>query len=298
MVAGDSPAEDWAIEEINRSYSRGHFRSAIFDFDGTISLIREGWQGIMIPYFTTELAACPGAARISPGLLEEEARNFIYINTGKQTVYQCIELAERVKKLGGRARGALEYKKEYHRRLSHRIAGRIAELSENPGAVEKYLVPGSLAFLGALKERGLSLYLASGTDEIYVKQEARLLGVDRYFDGIYGAQDNYKSFSKKIVIDRIITGQGLRGEELVGFGDGYVEIENIKTAGGFACGLATDEQRRRGLDRWKRNRLVSSGADIIIPDFTETAKLMEYLFPPRFVRAEPCPADTPRGNSL
>ncbi|MDR2314572.1 MAG: haloacid dehalogenase-like hydrolase [Spirochaetaceae bacterium] len=289
-VLENSPEEDWAIEEINPSGVRGpgvrgpglrgHFRSAIFDFDGTISLIREGWQGIMIPYFTAELAACPGAARIPPGLLEEEVRNFIYVNTGKQTIYQCIELAERVKKLGGRARGALEYKKEYHRRLSRRIAGRIAELRENPGAAEKYLVPGSLAILGALKERGLPLYLASGTDEVYVTQEARLLGVEGYFDGIYGARDNYKSFSKKMLIRRIISGRGLRGEELLGFGDGYVEIENIKSAGGFACGLATDERRRRGVDRWKRNRLEASGADIIIPDFTGAGKLMDYLFPP------------------
>jgi len=28
---------------------RGNFRHALFDFDGTISLLREGWQGIMAP---------------------------------------------------------------------------------------------------------------------------------------------------------------------------------------------------------------------------------------------------------
>ncbi len=32
------------------------FRYAVFDFDGTLSLIREGWQSIMIPYFASELA--------------------------------------------------------------------------------------------------------------------------------------------------------------------------------------------------------------------------------------------------
>jgi hypothetical protein len=58
-----------------------------------------------------------------------------------------------------------------------------------------------------------------------------------------------------------------------------VEIENIKGVGGFACGVATDESRRQGVDQWKRNRLKDSGADIIIPDFTETPQLMKYLFP-------------------
>jgi hypothetical protein len=81
-----------------------------------------------------------------------------------------------------------------------------------------------------------------------------------------------------MVIDRITTENKLSGSELIGFGDGYVEIENIKNAGGFACGVATDEVRRRGIDQWKRNRLKNSGADIIIPDFTETPRLIEYLF--------------------
>jgi len=122
------------------------------------------------------------------------------------------------------------------------------------------------------------MYLASGTDENYVLEEAALLGVDHYFAGIYGAKDDYKSFSKKMLIDRVIRENNLHGRELLGFGDGYVEIENVKGVGGFACGLATDEVLRRGIDEWKRNRLKASGADIIIPDFTETPKLMAYLF--------------------
>jgi phosphoglycolate phosphatase-like HAD superfamily hydrolase len=271
--------ESWTIEELNPDYRRGRFRFAIFDFDGTISLIREGWQGIMIPYFTEELAACPGAAGVSMAALEEEARDFIYVNTGKQTIYQCIELAERVKRLGGGERDPLDYKAEYNRRLLERIKGRIAELEALPEKAPLYAVPGSFDILGALKERGIVMYLASGTDEAYVFKEARLLGIDGFFAGIYGARDDYKNFSKKIVIDRIIREHGLQGEELMGFGDGYVEIENVKDAGGFACGVATDEVKRSGVDRWKRGRLKASGADCIIPDFSETEKLLEYLFP-------------------
>jgi phosphoglycolate phosphatase-like HAD superfamily hydrolase len=271
--------EAWTIEELNPDYRRGRFRFAIFDFDGTISLIREGWQGIMIPYFTEELAACPGAADIPRDALEEEARDFIYINTGKQTIYQCIELAERVKRLGGRERDPLDYKAEYHRRLLERIKSRIAELEAFPEKAPLHVVPGSFNILRALKERGIVMYLASGTDEVYVLKEARLLGVDGFFAGIYGAQDDYRNFSKKLVIERIIREHKLQGEELIGFGDGYVEIENVKGVGGFACGVATNEVTRSGVDQWKRNRLKASGADCIIPDFSETEKLLEYLFP-------------------
>ncbi|HPO31061.1 MAG TPA: hypothetical protein PKX28_07460, partial [Candidatus Hydrogenedentes bacterium] len=37
------------IEIINSNVSLGQIRHALFDFDGTISLLREGWQHIMGP---------------------------------------------------------------------------------------------------------------------------------------------------------------------------------------------------------------------------------------------------------
>ncbi|MDR3146660.1 MAG: HAD family hydrolase [Treponema sp.] len=273
----------WSIEVVRREVPRGRFRYAIFDFDGTVSLIREGWQQIMVPYFTDELAACPDAQGRPREELAAEAREFIYVNTGKQTIYQCIRLAEEVARLGGKALTPLAYKAEYHRRLELRIADRIAELERDPRAAPRHVVPGTFDLLDALQKRGVVMYLASGTDEVYVRQEAALLSVAPYFAGIYGAQDDYRSFSKKMVIDRIICEHDLRGEELIGFGDGYVEIENIKGVKGFACGVASDEARRSGIDEWKRERLKRSGADIIIPDYTGTPELMDYLFP------APCP---------
>ena len=109
-------------------------------------------------------------------------------------------------------------------------------------------MPGARALLEALRARGLTLYLASGTDEIYMKEEAALLDVARYFDGgVYGALDDYQSFSKRILIQRILRLPGCRGDQLLGFGDGYVEIEEVKQVGGVAVGVATDEpecQRR------------------------------------------------------
>ena len=72
------------------------------------------------------------------------------------------------------------------------------------------------------------MYLASGTDDAAMKEEARLLAIDRYFDGgCHGALDDYKSFSKAILIRRIIDAAEARGEEFLAFGDGFVEIENV-----------------------------------------------------------------------
>jgi hypothetical protein len=70
-----------------------------------------------------------------------------------------------------------------------------------------------------------------------------------------------------------------RGEELVGFGDGYVEIKNVKDAGGVAVGVATDEPECRVVNQWKRERLVKVGADFIIPNFLCREPLSKALFP-------------------
>ena len=37
------------IEVLRPELPRGRFRSVLFDFDGTLSLIREGWPQVMIP---------------------------------------------------------------------------------------------------------------------------------------------------------------------------------------------------------------------------------------------------------
>lgn len=271
------PDPYWKIEVIHDDVKRGKFKSAIFDFDGTLSLIREGWQGVMIPYFVEVLKATPLAE--DEESIKRCVTDFVDLLTGKQTIYQAIQLAEEVKKRGGVPLDPLEYKREYNRRLMERIRHRIEGLKSGKNAPEDMVVPGTFELLTALKEKGLVLYLASGTDEPYVLDEARSLGIDVFFDGIYGAQDQYKLFSKAKVIQYMIEKHHLSGDELLGFGDGFVEIENVKSAGGLAVGVASDEVRRAGINQWKRNRLINAGADIIIPDYRKTQDIIDYLFP-------------------
>jgi phosphoglycolate phosphatase-like HAD superfamily hydrolase len=184
-----------------------------------------------------------------------------------------------VERRGGRALDPLVYKKMYLDRLWVKISGRIDELRKGHASPEQYMVPGSRALLESLRERGLKLYLASGTDHANVVEEATLLDVARYFDGgIHGARDDYKNFSKKILIQKIITGTGVAGGEIVGFGDGYVEIEEVKLVGGVAVGVATTEPECREIDAWKRDRLVGVGADFIVPNFERHAELARLLF--------------------
>ena len=96
---------------------------------------------------------------------------------------------------------------------------------------------------------------------------------------MYGALDDYQSFSKAILIQRIINSAEFRGHEFLGFGDGYVEIENVKNVGGVAVGVATSEPECMEIDEWKRSRLIGVGADFIVPNFLEPERLFETLFP-------------------
>ena len=126
-----------------------------------------------------------------------------------------------------------------------------------------------------------SLYLASGTDEPFVKKEAELLDVAKYFGPhIYGAKDDYKAFSKKMVIERILRENAISGEHLLSFGDGYVEIQNTKEAGGLAVAVASDEAHNGSgrMDPWKRTRLLGVGADLVIPDFRDAKALLHAIF--------------------
>ena len=266
------------LEILRQSVSPGRAKVAVFDFDGTLSLIRTGWVDVMVPMMVEIMA------ELKTGESEEDLRalvvDFVARLTGEQTIYQMIELTQQVKQRGGKPLAPLQYKRMYHDRLMQKIQHRREELRQGKVSSEQYLVPGARAFLESMRERGLKLYCASGTDEAYTLEEARLLEIDQYFDGhLYGALDDYKSFSKEILIRKMVSSMECRGDELVGFGDGYVEIKNVKDAGGIAVGVATDEPECRVVNSWKRDRLVKLGADFIIPNFLCREQLLQALFP-------------------
>lgn len=264
------------IEIIDAAVERGRIRHALFDFDGTISLIRQGWQDVMVPMMVEELIAT--GTDESPEELTAIVREFVDRLTGKQTIYQMIELAEQIRKRGAEPLDPLVYKHRYLDLLWERIAHRIEGLRDGSIDPETMCVPGAPAILEALRARGVTCYLASGTDQPYVLDEAEALGLTEYFAGIYGALDDYRSFSKAMVIERIIREHALSGPELVGFGDGYVEIQNVAEVGGIAVGVATDEAHPGELDAWKRNRLIVAGARAIVPDFREHRRLLAWLW--------------------
>lgn len=264
--------------EIHREIQTGNIRHVVFDFDGTISLIRDGWQNVMVPMMVEFLQTETDTTE-TPEQLEALVVEFVDRLTGKQTIYQMMQLGEEIAKRGGTPREPLAYKDAYNRRLLPVVEERIAGLAAGKLSAEPLRVPMSLEFLQSLREMGINCYLASGTDVEFVKNEAELLGVASSFDGgIFGALREYKKFSKAMVIQKILTDFSLSGDELLIIGDGYVEIENAKAVGAIAVGVASVEDNRYNMNADKRERLIRAGADIIIPDFREGTQLLSYLF--------------------
>jgi phosphoglycolate phosphatase-like HAD superfamily hydrolase len=265
------------IEVLRPDLPRGRFRGVLFDFDGTLSFIREGWPQVMIPMMVSVLRET--STTETDEQLAATVEDFVMRLNGRQTIYQMIQLADEVRKRGGQPHDPLVYKHRYHDLLMNRIQSRLDDLQSGRATPQDWTVPASHELLENLRSRGIPLYLASGTDVAFVRREAALLGLTPYFgEHVYGALDDYQNFSKKMIVEKILRDHNLAGDELLGFGDGYVEIEEIRRAGGVAVAVASDEVNRRGINAWKRNRLVDAGADIVIPEYRRHAPLLDWLF--------------------
>lgn len=262
--------------EIVKDWSGYDIKYALFDFDGTVSLVREGWQDIMIPYFE-EVIKETGTDETDEEI-KKVVTDFVDTLTGKQTIFQCIQLDEEVVKRGGPHREPIIYKNEYLRRLELRIKERKEKLLSGEVPAEAYLVPGSKDFLRLLQANGIKCYLASGTDEEDVLYEAKLLGLDDAFEGgIHGAYAAMTECSKELVIRDMIEKENIKPHEMVSFGDGYVEVLLVDELGGLAIGAATEEEKRCGINEWKRNRLITAGAKAIIPDFRDAEEILKLI---------------------
>jgi rfaE bifunctional protein kinase chain/domain len=267
----------------------GRIRHAVFDNDGTISTLRQGWEQIMAPVMIK--AVLGDKYKTADETVYNKVRNrvldYIDKSTGIQTIIQMEALVEMVREFGvviaDKVLDKLGYKEIYNDALMELVNQRIAKLKRGELDISDYTIKGVLKFLQALKSRGIKLYLASGTDHQDVVDEATALGYAHFFDGgIYGALGLPKAElqnSKKVVIERIMKENKLQGSELAVFGDGPVEMRESRKRDGIAVGIASDEIRRHGLNVEKRTRLVKAGAHIIVPDYSQQDELLKLLFP-------------------
>jgi phosphoglycolate phosphatase len=253
-------------------------RCAVFDFDGTLSLIRGGWTDIMVTMMVDHLRTLPRTTE-DESTLRKSVQHYVLGLNGKPTIYQMQRFATEITARGGTPDDPKQYHQEYLRRLGERIDERKRRLRAGEITADDLLVPGARAFLTALTNAGLELTLASGTELEFIQEEARVLEIDHFFEGrIFGPGDDPHVFSKRQVMRDLLIRHNITGTALIGVGDGVVETLDMSELGGLSIGVASDELHRSGnLEPWKRDRLVESGAHLIIPDYTAAEELAEHL---------------------
>jgi phosphoglycolate phosphatase len=267
---------DSDFEIIRHDLPRAGYKAVLFDFDGTLSLLREGWPEIMVGMMVEALL--PTGPKETEAELATLVEEFVMALNGQPAIFQMARLVEELQSRGGNANLPAEYLREYDTRLLRVVNERVREIQEQVVRPARWAVPGSHALLQNLRDRGLKLYLASGTHLRHVRSEADLLEVSPFFGSEINAPNgDDPHFSKRRVIERILAENGIGGTELLSFGDGVVETEEVRRAGGTAVAVASDWEHG-GVNRWKRDRLVPAGADVVIPDYARCSELLELLF--------------------
>src|SRR5262245_60261491 len=149
------------IEILRPDLPRGRYRAVLFDFDGTLSLLREGWPKIMVRMMVEALKWTGTAETFEElAVLTEE---FVMALNGRPAYFQMARLVDEVRARGGIPDSAEDYLAEYDRRLHAVIRERTREIAEGCCPRHRWAVPGSHSILDALRSRGMKLYLASGT---------------------------------------------------------------------------------------------------------------------------------------
>ncbi len=262
---------------LNPAAPRGQVAFALFDFDGTLSRLRRGWETVMQRYMEEVITS--GSA-LDVQSVRAEITTYIDESTGILTIHQMRWLTAAFRRLrpGSEPLGAHEHKRRYNARMAQLVKARLHGLRAQQ-IVEQYTVAGASEFLATLDRKDVVLYLASGTDDVYVQEEAAILGVCCPFHGrVYGARDDTEEYTKENIIRRILTGLSDSSEQtMVVFGDGPVEIRAAKDFGAIAVGLATDEEQGHGWNEHKVRRLARAGADVLIPDFRGGTGVLEFI---------------------
>ncbi len=277
--------KDSEIEIIRKSREKKNIKHIIFDHDGTISTLREGWEHIMAPMMIRVILGDKfyEADEALYSKIESRVRDFIDKTTGIQTLMQMKILLDVIREFGcvpeEKILDEFGYKVIYNNDLMQMVSEREKKLKKGELSLEDLTIKNAVPLLKKLYDSGMILYLASGTDEQDVKNEASTLGYDRFFKGgIFGAVGDITKEAKKIVLDRLLDIIGESGNgQIATFGDGPVEIRETRKRGGFAIGVASNEIKRYGLNLTKRSRLIKAGADIIIPDFSQTENVLSLL---------------------
>ena len=138
------------IEVVTAGPAGRRFTHAIFDNDGTVSTLREGWERIMEPMMIRAILGegWRTAEERVHRAVQERVRDYIDTTTGIQTLVQMTGLVEMVREFGlvpaDRVLDAKGYKAVYNAELLALVRVRLAKLERGEVAAEDFMLNGSL----------------------------------------------------------------------------------------------------------------------------------------------------------
>jgi phosphoglycolate phosphatase len=268
---------DWQIHFAPHFKPHPDIRHVVFDFDGTLSLVRGGWAEIMVEQFLEHLPV--HAPEAEPALRQSLLHDILALN-GKPTIYQMQLLAEKVSQQGGTSDSPDNYNLDFQRRLRIKLSERLEDIRTTPARRDHYLVHEARTMLTLLRERGIIIHLLSGTARPDLLIESEALGIREFLgDRIYGPDDLRPGFTKRAVFEQIVLDHSLTDGQLMCFGDGAVEIMDTRRLNGLAIAVASDEAQNGSgrLDDNKQSHLLKAGAHVVIPDYRHASQLLEVL---------------------
>lgn len=261
--------------ELIKNSNPTDIKAIIFDFDGTISTLRHGWEEIMENYMYEMIS---GEKEGNDEELKNEIKVYINESMGIQTIYQMQWLKRKVE-LENKADilDIWEYKKRYNDRLMDIVRQKTKKLISKKLTPKDFRIINSKEFVKELYELGYKLYIASGTDHDDVVKEMKALEIFEYFEDVKGAPANKIDCPKEAIVKHLMEDLGYKGNEIAIIGDGKVEIEIAVRIGGKAIGMATNETTQIGVNQRKRKKLINAGAHIIAPHFKEKESIIQWI---------------------
>jgi beta-phosphoglucomutase-like phosphatase (HAD superfamily) len=190
---------------------------------------------------------------------------------GRPTIVQMEAFSDLLCKHDGPRLWPTNLLNDYQARLFALIGERYRAIQSDAKAAAHWLVPGAVSFLRVCRDKRLPVIVISGTEIEHVRREARLLRIESLVNVWHAPKGDDPKFSKRRVIDNLAVELRLRGNEMLAFGDGVVETEEIKRVGGIAVAVATYEPPNRAINSAKRERLIQAGADAVIADYDRYA---------------------------
>ena len=256
---------------------------AIFDHDGTISVLRQGWEKVMKNTLLLAISFYISRNPEEKEKIEDKIDQLIDTTTGIQTIIQMHMFTEMIKKEKllpePLIKTPAEYKAIYINNLKANMKSKLSAIKKGILSPEDLTMKDAIKFLRYLSNNGTILYLASGTDKDDVIEEANILGYGNLFgDNIFGSIDDISKDPKAAAIEAIIKTlpeEKRTHEKCIIFGDGPVEMREARKNGFGAIGILSDEKQRYGINDKKRKRLILAGAELLIPDFSEINKIFD-----------------------